>query len=72
MPTEPLSRRAMITAGAGALIGAGLLADAHAAAAQEPKPAQPRAGSKPDDGESLPPSQPVGIAIVGIGAYASE
>lgn len=33
---------------------------------------QPRVGSKPDEGEPLPPNRRVGIAIVGIGAYASE
>lgn len=69
MNIEPISRRALLAVGAGTIASAGVLANAYA---QQPKPIQPQAGPKPEEGEPLPPNQRVGIAIVGIGAYASE
>lgn len=72
MNLEPFSRRTLLAAGVGTLAGAGLLLGNAAAAAQEPKPTQPQAGPAPEEGEPLPPEQRVGIAIIGLGAYATE
>ncbi|MBC8143375.1 MAG: Gfo/Idh/MocA family oxidoreductase [Armatimonadetes bacterium] len=67
MNPESINRRQLFVA-AGTLAATSALS----ANAQTPAPTQPRAAPKPDEGKPLAPKDRVGIAIVGIGAYASQ